>query len=199
MKPWSSSSMVPASHAVLGTAPMKTNSARVSIDWRSHFTISLVLVPHAAHAARSRSCHRLGPLDLPIKSKRYRHGSVAVPMVSSGGFIAVGLEPAARAPVAVLSRAARIRGGSRRQPAGRSRPAHPRKISVAGAVQLCSHRYGGGQGTKTDRSGSGSPVQLPNARTGDRSGRSALPTTSRSTRGFGGRPSIPRRPRRPPV
>ena len=29
--------------------------------------------------------------------------------------------------------------------------------------------------------------------------RSALPTTSRSTRGFGGSPSIPRRPRRPPV
>jgi hypothetical protein len=78
---------VPASHAVLGTAPMKTNSARVSIDWRSHFAISLVLVPHAA---RPRSCHRLGPLDLPIKSKRYRHGSVAVPMVSRGGFIAVG-------------------------------------------------------------------------------------------------------------
>jgi hypothetical protein len=90
MKPWSSSSMVPASHALLGTAPMKTNSARVSIDWRSHFTMSLVLVPHAAHATRPQSCHRLGPLDLPFKSKRYRHGSVAVPVVSRGGFIAVG-------------------------------------------------------------------------------------------------------------
>jgi len=66
-----------------------------------------------------------------------------------------GLEPAARAAVAVLSRAARIRGGSGRQPAGRSRPAHPRKISVAGALQLCSHQYGGGQGSKTDRSESG--------------------------------------------
>ena len=52
--------------------------------------VSLVLVPHAAHATRPRSCHRLGPLDLPFKSKRYRHGSVAVPMVSRGGFIAVG-------------------------------------------------------------------------------------------------------------
>ncbi|MBU8813384.1 hypothetical protein KL953_31400 [Mycolicibacterium goodii] len=41
-------------------------------------------------ATRPRSCHRLGPLDLPFKSKRYRHGSVAVPMVSRGGFIAVG-------------------------------------------------------------------------------------------------------------
>jgi hypothetical protein len=61
-----------------------------SIDWRSHFTMSLVLVPHAAHATRPRSCHRLGPLDLPFKSKRYRHGSVAVPVVSRGGFIAVG-------------------------------------------------------------------------------------------------------------
>jgi hypothetical protein len=38
------------------------------------------------------------------------------------------------------------------------------------------------------------PPALP-----DRLRRSALPTTSRSTRGFGGSPSIPRRPRRPPV
>ena len=80
----------PDVHAVLGTAPLKTNSARLSIAWRSHFTISLVLVPHAAHATRPWSCHRLGPLDLPFKSKRYRHGSVAVPVVSRGGFIAVG-------------------------------------------------------------------------------------------------------------
>ncbi len=68
----------------------QVEGASVSIDWRSHFTISLVLVPHAAHATRPRSGHRLGPLDLPFKSKRYRHGSVAVPVVSRGGFIAVG-------------------------------------------------------------------------------------------------------------
>jgi hypothetical protein len=83
---------------------------------RSHFTISRVLVPHAAHATRPRSGHRLGPLDLPFKSKRYRHGSVAVPVVSRR-LHRRGLEPAARAAVAVLSRAARIRGGSGRQPA----------------------------------------------------------------------------------
>ena len=62
----------------------------MSVDWRSHFTISLLFVPHAAHATRPRSGHRLGPLDLPFKSKRYRNGSVAVPVVSRGGFIAVG-------------------------------------------------------------------------------------------------------------
>gem|GEM_PF-4172148 len=88
-----------------------------------------------------------------------------------------GLEPAARAAVAVLSCAARIRGGSGRQPAGRSRPAHPRKISVASALQLCSHQYGGGQRTPT-QTGPNQAHRFSNVecRAGDRSGRSALPT-----------------------
>jgi len=74
------------------------------------------------------------------------------------------------------------------------------KITFAGALQLCSCQYGDGQGTPRQTGPSQAHrFQLPNARTGDRSGRSALPTTSRSTRGFGGSPSIPRRPRRPPV
>ena len=98
----------PTADATLFTEPLRTSPAANTPGWLvssipgwrwgqrprvDRLALALHHLPGlsaARRATRPRSCHRLGPLDLPFKSKRYRHGSVAVPVVSRGGFIAVG-------------------------------------------------------------------------------------------------------------
>src|SRR5271165_858033 len=42
---------------------------------------------HSRDTGPPRSWHRLGPLDMPLEAKRFRHVAVAIPEVAVGGFV----------------------------------------------------------------------------------------------------------------
>ena len=200
MKPWSSSSMVPCEPRRVGHGTDE-DEQRPRVD---RLALALHHLPGLSAARRAR--RSVAVLSSPRPTRSAHQIQAISPWLGSGPD---GLEWRLHRRWARAS-SARTRGSaiSCGTNPGWVETAASRSIAACasskdlrrrrGATVLPPIRRWPGH-SKTDRSGSGSPVQLPNARAGDRSGRSALPTTSRSTRGFGGRPSIPRRPRRPPV
>ena len=140
-----------------------------------------------------------GEVLLRIKAVSLNYRDIAIPLGRYVRDAKPGLVPCSDAAAEVVE----LGEGVDDYPRATGRSARFNPGSSAGRVPATaeSDSYGSGQDgwlTEYKVVSQESVVPVPPALP-DRLRRSALPTTSRSTRGFGGSPSIPRRPRRPPV